>query len=314
MKEKEPEYPAFTLRIEDDMKFDCSSIENFVADFIYQANERINSGIMEGFRERQEIFNEAVQGAEAYDKLYHCTSIEALFSIIKNKSFRLSNLNRVNDCEEIKNINDARLRDKVFIACFTYENNIDQKHWEEYGNDTDGVLFSVKKEWFLKKVSPLQNKDFTIYDSRDIAMNQISRDLIGSRNTEGPYYHIGNFDFLKVKYVDKKIGVQDVESKISVTYLQYAGIVKDREGVCSRPNKESYLKNWEEEKEIRLRINLGTTGEQQVPFDRVEIELDKTAFDEFEVRFAPSVDETRIIEVRNKLKELLPSSNIFYLK
>lgn len=313
MKEKEPEYPTFILTIGDEVTFDGGSVENFLASFMSQANGWINSGVMEGFRARQDIFDEAVQEAEIYDKLYHCTSIDALFSIVENKSFRLSNLERVNDCEEIKNINDPQLRDKVFIACFTYENDINEHHWEEYGTNMDGVLFSIKKEWFLKQVTPLWNNDITIHNTRSTAINQMHKDLIEGKDTAKPYYYIGNFDFLKVKYIDEKIRVRDDKDKISVTYLQYAGIVKDKEGLCSRTNKEPYMKNWEEEKEVRLRINLGVDGEYQVPFDRVEIVLSEDAFDEFEVRFAPRVDEARKVEVQTKLKELLPSSSITYL-
>ena len=40
---------------------------------------------------------------------------------------------------------------KYYICCFTYNSQISNDHWEEYGSESDGVLIGIKTDWFLRK-------------------------------------------------------------------------------------------------------------------------------------------------------------------
>lgn len=93
---------------------------------------------------------EAKSNAKQYELLYHCCSMEALLSIIKNKEFWLSNLTCVNDHEECEKVNVAEFKNSFFVACFTYEDNVPDDNWEEYSAYDTGVLFSVKFDWFKR--------------------------------------------------------------------------------------------------------------------------------------------------------------------
>lgn len=65
--------------------------------------------VIPGLHEDRNIINEAKEGANAYDVLYHCTSIDGLKAIIDSNSFWLSNLRCVNDKEEANRITISQL-------------------------------------------------------------------------------------------------------------------------------------------------------------------------------------------------------------
>lgn len=91
--------------------------------------------------------------AKTHEWLYHCTTASALRSILKNREFWLSNLKCVNDEEEIARIDVPEYENKYYVCCFTYDPQIPDIHWKEYGSEEDGVLIGIKANCFLKKQS-----------------------------------------------------------------------------------------------------------------------------------------------------------------
>ena len=113
-----------------------------------------------------------------HEWLYHCTNANALCSILKNREFWLTNLQQVNDDNEAKRIGAKEYENTFYVASFTYDPDIDENHWKEYGTIEDGVLVAVKNGWFNKKAfffskdGHIEDDFFKIYPSYDIAMKK----------------------------------------------------------------------------------------------------------------------------------------------
>ncbi len=279
----------------------------------------------------KDVVNRSKQGAKQYDKLYHCTNADALISIIKNKEFWLNTLKWVNDKDEKNRIDVPKFENSYYVACFTYENAIPDEHWIEYGNNENGILFSVKKEWFLKDISFMSGDNYKtdIEDFKIFPSSKITLDKKIEAQKSGKHFNpfsIFDFDFYKIIYDDDLIcnieneGSMNMQGETYVAIAQnptIAGIVKKKKGLCERFGQKAYIKDWTSEKEIRLKIGVwqGPTTEKSFEFfyPKIAVKLDETAFDAFEIRFSPKFDIKRQEEYLDKLYELLPNSKIVVL-
>lgn len=119
------------------------------------------------------LITDSIEAAKSYEWLYHCTNSKAFLSILKNREFWFSNLNNVNDKDEVARIDDKAYEKAFYIGSFTYNNNIPDEHWKEYANE-NGVLIGVKKHWFkrhavfmnTKNDKELSDRFFKIYNNQ----------------------------------------------------------------------------------------------------------------------------------------------------
>lgn len=195
------------------------------------------------------FLKKAKENAKRHKILYHCTDMQALLSIVKNKEFWLTNLSYVNDKDEKKRIDLPEYENSIFVCCFTYNHNIPIEHWKEYSSKGDGVLFSVKQDWFKKDVKLMteDNKkiDNKVFQKEYEMINNNPQTPLGS-------YFIRSFDFFEVVYDDSlkqnilNKGFINFEEKIEVSNIilpSVAGIIKTKQGICNRTPGESYLKD-----------------------------------------------------------------------
>ena len=275
-----------------------------------------------------DILNSSKQEAKEYNKLFHCTSAEALLSIIKYREFWLNSLKWVNDKDEKKRIDVPKFENSYYVACFTYENQIPNEHWTEYGNSDSGVLFSVKKEWFLKDIVFMsgdnqknENDIFTIYPSSKMALDIKIKEQAKGRNYNP--FSIFDFDFYKIIYDDKLVynienaGSINIHGEKCAAIAQnpaMAGIIKKTSGLCERFGRDPYPKDWSSEKEIRLKIGIwqGAHVDKKLDFffPKIAVKLSPDAFDAFDIRFSPDFDDERKITYLEELCTLLPDSEI----
>ncbi|MBQ7573005.1 MAG: hypothetical protein IJT23_01955 [Clostridia bacterium] len=187
--------------------------------------------------------------ASKYEWLYHCTNSSAFFSILRNQEFWLTNLKLVNDEEEVARIDVPEYEKSYYVTCFTYDNNISQEHWEEYGNMSDGILIGVKRQWFSKNACFMdgQNKKtdddfFEIYRSREDALQAKIKEQERNRIIN-PFY-INEFSFYKIIYDDnlrKNIkGISSIELNKCIYQGEtltppVAGIIKSTHGFEVNP-------------------------------------------------------------------------------
>lgn len=283
------------------------------------------------------FISKSKQCAMQHEWLYHCTTDAAFLNILHTRDFWLSNLKIVNDREEAQRIDVPYYETTFYICCFTYLSDIPQEHWIEYGNNENGVLIGVKQSWFTKN-AVFMNSDsvkcpsapFNIYNSYHKALGaKISSESQPQRRVLNPFY-ISEFDFHQVIYDDnlKKtiLGIGDISSDNNTFPIRtltpaIAGIVKSTQGPCFRPNCEPYEKNWESEKEVRLKVRVhqldnilndnpihDKTIMHEAFFPKLTIALSETAFDTIRIKFSPGYKHSE--KFISQLKKIAPYSCI----
>lgn len=271
--------------------------------------------------------------AKEYEWLYHCTNMDGLLGILKSKEFWLTNLKNVNDSEEAERIDVPSYEKSYYVCCFTYEPDIPVSHWEEYGTIENGVIIGVRPEWFSRTPIFMTTAYQKCYDepmkifnnSKEALDYKIEKELSGFRGIDP--YHVFDFDFYKIIYDDdlKKSILGDCTINLGEMTIpgksisqDIPGIIKSRAGWCKRWNKEKYWKDWECEKEVRLKVgvhrlshneignNLSNTDEPY--FRQLVIPLNDDAFDEIKIAFSPNFKDTKAL--LDEIKLLYPNSTI----
>lgn len=246
----------------------------------------------------------------------------------------MRNLQTVNNEEEGHRISLPEYEKSFFVASFTYMDDVDESHWREYASMEDGILFSVSKSWFMKEVTPITtcNQKVTglpifadTKDGNDEFYRLIQNDI---HPHEIVLYSIDDFDFYKVIYNNRLLGDMRVIGQASnvdgscpipveFIYPRINGIVKSRMGMCRRVGREPYLKNWETEREVRLKVQLqqvmtgvGVAKATDVWFDRIAVSLNEFAFDRLDIRFSPEYPDCKAVETIDRIHTIMPQTKL----
>lgn len=266
--------------------------------------------------------------ANAHEWLYHCTSVEALLNIINSREMWLSNLKDVNDTEEANRIDMPEFEKAYYIASFTYDPNIPEEHWGEYGKSEESVLFGVRKEWFTNKQYFLgadhkkeSEGGFQIVNSFDSAVK--CKMPSKERAAYDPYF-IVDHGFYQVVYDDalikkmKSVGSLNTDNKPpygAVITVELPGIIKSTHGISKREGQIARDKNWESEKEVRLKIGVKTLNpvlkQLGIYWKQMAVKLSDTAFSELPLRFSPDMGAEQKRQSMEKIRAALPDSYIY---
>lgn len=271
------------------------------------------------FGEYKEIIKKSKEDAKKYEYLYHCTSIEGLKGMLNSNSFWLGNLQCVNDKEEANRITLQEYEKEYYVGCFTYENNVSESHWKEYGNLSNGVLFSVKKNWF-----DFSNSKF-LTDENEIVNIEFTEKEEALKHNGGAYIYIDKVGFYKVIYDDNLIMDMQTEASIYngdevLTGGQYiepeiVGIIKKSYGLCEREGKETYKKIWEDEKEVRIKLMTASVDGSKRLFwtKKLSVPFSENAFDEIYLRFSPNCNDDKKEELKKCILDKHPQCKIIIL-
>lgn len=283
--------------------------------------------------ENLHFIRESKKLAQSHEWLYHCTTSSALISILKNREFWLSNLKLVNDKEETERIDVPKYDKTYYVCCFTYDSEIPDEHWKEYGNIKDGVLIAVKPEWFLRSATFMDSVNqkcidefFCVMENRNRALEYKIKKQKQSCITN-PFY-INTFGFYQVIYDDKlkkdirgnaEIEIDGVKIPGRSLSPEVAGIIKYTHGMCERTGKEPYEKDWTTEKEVRLKVgiqqfDINKNGNEEHDgmimtkafCPKIAVPVSENAFDEIYIKFSPEFENKD--EFLNELRNMIPRS------
>ena len=274
------------------------------------------------------LIGKSKEHAKRHQWLYHCTNATALRSIIRSREFWANNLREVNDKDEVNRIDVAEYKPSYYVSCFTYEDDVSENHWKEYGNTNDSVLIGLRQEWFRREPSFLtgnnEKYDFPIHGSYTLAISEAYKEKLKCRIIY-PYY-VSGFDFYQIVYDDDLRESISSDAKWMINGFEYcgtslvpsvAGIIKKTKGLCARCGAEPYEKAWSDEKEVRLKIGIEPFVDVKIMGDdlrvrcpRLCIPLTDVAFDTIKIRFSPKYDESGQVSLIKELQDLLPESTI----
>ena len=283
-----------------------------------------------------EFIKESKRLAKEHEWLYHCTTDVALLSILKNKELWLSNLKLVNDEEEADRVDVPEYERTYYICCFTYNPEIPEEHWEEYGTMENGVLIGIKPDWVKRGAVFMSGNDNqkcesklkTIFNTENNALEyKIMQQQKGYK--VNPFY-INAFDFYQVIYDDKLIKNIQGNSLMVIENREFsgrsltpevAGIIKSTKGICKRFGKAPYEKDWTTEKEVRLKVGIQQCDiykngyeiydsmiMQDVFFPKIAIPLNENAFNIIKIRLSPNFQNKETF-IEN-IASLLPGNKI----
>lgn len=94
----------------------------------------------------KEIYCALTKAANRHRKFSHYTTLPSLEMILKNRSFRLSRLDCVNDLYENEYLDDF-CRNKVYVGCFTHRIWESYMYWVIYAKmDITGIMLTFSRE------------------------------------------------------------------------------------------------------------------------------------------------------------------------
>jgi len=177
---------------------------------------------------------EKKRAANSHAVLYHYTKFETLLTIIKGRSFRLSNLSQINDPIEYERLGtDPYIKDKVYVACFNHFKKDTIPMWKMYASGPDGIRIAFRKKDLLFFED--ESQYYVTIDTKSMQLNLHNE------------WAIKDISKLDVIYDDN-------QERYSYDIFPYG----DDDLAVKKPDAAGYIKtkDWEFEKETRIRVGL----------------------------------------------------------
>jgi hypothetical protein len=107
------------------------------------------------------LTHDTLASERAPDELYHYTTVEALASILKSRTFRLQPLDRMDDLQEREGADLKHAGRLVFVSCWTDDKEESIPMWNMYSSLRGGVRISLPPnpfKWFDIDVSEIARR------------------------------------------------------------------------------------------------------------------------------------------------------------
>lgn len=244
-----------------------------------------------------EAYEESKKLALSHKKLYHYTNFKALREILTNMSLRATRLDGVDDKKENNRI-DEFWKEKLFVICFTYDEVNEQKFWDNYTRDNQGVRIEFEPK-------TLQN--LTVYLDKECKnkLEYINRSDSQYNNKDAWGYM--DISMLDIEYVDDLYeGLVYDEDFPNLIHNDKTGFAKEK----------SY--SWENE--TRIRIALRPKGFENVlinkafrtikpNFNHIYIKITEEMLNGMRIILNPNAD----IEFKNQVENLCNNLNLSHI-
>lgn len=139
--------------------------------------------------------------------------------------------------------------------------------------------------------------------------------------------HPSDFDFYKIIYDNQLSALMQQEGSltddndsasgipISIIVPNIGGVIKSKRGKCERADKAPYIKNWELENEVRLKLRIhqvmtdvGVVPLSVIWFKKAAVQLNDSAFDHCQIRFSPKYPEKKKLSTIEKFRKMSPAT------
>lgn len=187
----------------------------------------------------EDLYCKLCELGRSHKILYHYTDIGGIKAILENNSLRLTRLDKVNDpCEN--NRIDELWSKKVYVGCFTHTLDNEDYFYNEYNH----IRLTVSIEQYAPSVffdSKCKNKLETIKRG----------DFKYKEYDKVEDWGIYDVSFADIEYVEN-ISLSTTKNGRPIC----PGLIKESQG----KDEDGKSRNWEQEKETRLRVTLKPKG------------------------------------------------------
>lgn len=247
--------------------------------------------------------------------LYHYTNLETLRLILKNKNFRLSSLNKMDDLEEGDTQDFQKLGRFIYISSWTNNPNESLLLWS-YSRGNNGVRLRMKSNIF--KTLDV-NESVYIHGHNVIVEEKFNVGILDLMKNENVTFYPPRAELIRVTYTDL-----DRLLKPTV-YREFSGrgfeIATANLGIFKRVE-------WQDQQEWRYRLSsfplnmnemtmihdpnsaeiilekIRTRGE----LEYIDLQLKDDAFDDLEILCGPQMSDESKEELKNVLSQYAPNA------
>lgn len=220
-------------------------------------------------------------------KIYHYTSIESLYLILKNKSLRFSTLANVDDKDEGMTQEFELAKQFLLVSCWTEEEEESIPQWSVYSNNMEGIRIGVE----IDESSP-ENIFKLIEDP--ITKRLVSESLVFMEtlplvaSTGCPFYR-------EMKYTKDKTklspSIYSIDENKRLIDMSKVALYKSNEWSFQKESRfiidfhaSPFNNDMTSNKDFDL---IGSMKTQSLPFMYKDIKLSDTFFDNIEIIFGP---------------------------
>ena len=238
-------------------------------------------------------YSKVEQSAHSHERLYHYTTIDALEKILKNRTWRLKRIDKVNDLMENTKI-EGLWKCKVFVACFTNRKYESYFFWKTYPQSSnEGVLISIDNKYLTNELALVTDKNVKL---EMIRKSDLSHDSYDNDEDWGIYAFLKN----DVTYLDRNERIDKSNWEARYKYREWDMERETRIIVALRPKGIEYYLN-----DDNLDFEYHTPN-----FEYIDALLSIDCIKTIEITLNPWADDDVKSRVKNLLLELNLSNDI----
>ncbi|WP_413527596.1 DUF2971 domain-containing protein [Marinilactibacillus psychrotolerans] len=248
-------------------------------------------------------------------KIYHYTSIESLYLILKNKTMRFSTLSNVDDMDEGLTQEFNHAQQYLFVSCWTEEEKESIPQWAVYSKNMEGIRIGIEIERDNpRKIFELVKDSRTnmlISEDLDIMKNF---PLVASPGT--PFYR-------EMKYTndsnDLKPNILSYDEKTIKIDMSKVALYKSSEWSFQKESRfviDFSASPFNADRTSNKKFDLiNSLKNKNLPFEYKDIKLADTFFENIEITFGPKCPKVHkeIVEMYLKNFNVDASLNDSYL-
>ena len=258
------------------------------------------------------------------DFLYHYTSIEKLALILKNRTFRLSQLNSLDDLQEEKNQSIADFGQYCFVSSWVGNDKELIPMWKMYCHNGEGVRIKLQKNPFvLYTIDPrgkVELKPGSTITGNGVA-SYIPYDDYFNENY-GPIPVDPKDLLIKVQYTSEESLLNPVlvKNDSKSTQIIVSPVGKYKNSYWNFQDEWRYrlwflpisyitvLQNYENINFINQHLINGFLGHKKIPFTYYDLKIKDSAFENMEIMLSPDITEGNRIIVKTLLEKYNPKA------
>lgn len=238
-------------------------------------------------------YSKVEQAAHSHERLYHYTTIDTLEKILKNRTWRLKRIDKVNDLMENTKI-EGLWKCKVFVACFTNRKYESYFFWKSYPQSgKEGVLISIDNKYLTDELVLVTDKNVKL---EMISRSDLYHDSYDNDEDWGIYAFLKN----DVTYLERNEKIDKNNWEARYKYREWDMERETRIIVALRPKGIEYYLN-----DDNLDFKYHTPN-----FEYIDALLPIDCIKTIEITLNPWADDEVKSRVKNLLLELHLSNDI----